>query len=156
MFRSKNVRQHLADLLQRTGPKVRRRLYVQLHPQPTPDHLLSILPLFYEEAAKNCARLDVRLLLGVDKPTVTTKIVDEDLRDTDLLSGPFDNDSFNNQKKYDYVVLGGTFDRFHYGHKYLLSSAILLARRYIVCGITDKEMIHSKFKLQSGSTILAF
>lgn len=42
------------------------------------------------------------------------------------------------------MVLGGTFDRLHNGHKVLLSQAVLLARSHITCGVTDKEMIHSE------------
>lgn len=140
IVRAINVRERLADLLRRTSPKVRQRLYVQLHPQQSADELLSILPFVYENAAKHCPQLDVRLLLDTTKPQLT-RFLDDDLTDKEI-----DEAKSNGiqSKKYDYVVLGGTFDRFHYGHKLLLSTSILLANKYIVCGVTDKEMNHSE------------
>ncbi|XP_054285722.1 bifunctional coenzyme A synthase [Macrosteles quadrilineatus] len=45
---------------------------------------------------------------------------------------------------YDNVVLGGTFDRLHYGHKILLSEAILRCRKKITVGVTDTPMLKSK------------
>lgn len=42
------------------------------------------------------------------------------------------------------VVLGGTFDRIHAGHKVLLSTAALLAEERLVVGVTDENMIKSK------------
>jgi phosphopantetheine adenylyltransferase / dephospho-CoA kinase len=46
---------------------------------------------------------------------------------------------------YDNVVLGGTFDRLHVGHKILLSEAVLRARKRLVVGVTDVDMIKCKF-----------
>ncbi|KAI6183815.1 Bifunctional coenzyme A synthase [Aphelenchoides bicaudatus] len=129
VLKAVNVRERLADLLLRNAPKVRQRLYVQLYPQLPANELLSVLPVVYENAAKHCPQLDVRLLLGIAKPQLTN-FVDDDIDDKDLKS---QNAELAN-KKYDYVVLGGTFDRFHYGHKLLLSTSILLANKYIVCG----------------------
>lgn len=42
------------------------------------------------------------------------------------------------------VVLGGTFDRLHCGHKLLLTEAVLLARKRLVVGVTDVNMIQCK------------
>uniref|UniRef100_A0AAG5DFW1 Bifunctional coenzyme A synthase n=1 Tax=Anopheles atroparvus TaxID=41427 RepID=A0AAG5DFW1_ANOAO len=42
------------------------------------------------------------------------------------------------------VVLGGTFDRIHAGHKVLLTQAVLLATERLVVGVTDGAMIKSK------------
>lgn len=48
-------------------------------------------------------------------------------------------------KKYKYtiVAVGGTFDRFHKGHKMLLSSAFSVGQRVFV-GITSDEMVRNK------------
>ncbi|KAL7038665.1 hypothetical protein ACKWTF_009648 [Chironomus riparius] len=46
--------------------------------------------------------------------------------------------------KYNNVVLGGTFDRLHVGHKILLSEAALRAQKRLVVGVTDVNMIASK------------
>lgn len=45
---------------------------------------------------------------------------------------------------YNNVVLGGTFDRLHVGHKILLSEAVLRAKLRVVVGVTDINMIQSK------------
>lgn len=48
------------------------------------------------------------------------------------------------QNKYNTVVLGGTFDRLHVGHKILLSEAALRAQKRLVVGVTDVNMITSE------------
>lgn len=45
----------------------------------------------------------------------------------------------------DVVVLGGTFDRLHIGHKILLTEAVLRAKKRVVVGVTDVNMIQSEF-----------
>jgi len=50
----------------------------------------------------------------------------------------------NEDKVYQHVVLGGTFDRLHTGHKMLLSAAILRCETRLTIGVTDGSMIHTK------------
>lgn len=47
-------------------------------------------------------------------------------------------------KIYDSVVLGGTFDRLHSGHKILLSVALLHCSKKLTVGVTNAEMLRSK------------
>lgn len=47
-------------------------------------------------------------------------------------------------KSYDHVVAGGTFDRFHNGHRLLLSQSCLICDRELLVGITDKDMNSKK------------
>ncbi|XP_047991628.1 bifunctional coenzyme A synthase isoform X2 [Leguminivora glycinivorella] len=47
-------------------------------------------------------------------------------------------------KQYEYVALGGTFDRLHNGHKILLSQAVLRSTKHVTVGVTDVNMIQSK------------
>nr|XP_056719581.1 bifunctional coenzyme A synthase [Euleptes europaea] len=42
------------------------------------------------------------------------------------------------------VVVGGTFDRLHNGHKILLSVSCMLAEKRLLLGISDKDLLESK------------
>lgn len=44
----------------------------------------------------------------------------------------------------DNVVLGGTFDRLHVGHKLLLTDAVIRSRKRLVVGVTDTNMVICK------------
>lgn len=44
-------------------------------------------------------------------------------------------------KTFDFVALGGTFDRLHTGHKILLSQGVLRANKHLTVGVTDVNMI---------------
>lgn len=49
-------------------------------------------------------------------------------------------------KIYDNVVLGGTFDRLHAGHKILLTEALLRCCKRLTVGVTDTCMLESKYQ----------
>lgn len=44
-------------------------------------------------------------------------------------------------RRYDRVVIGGTFDHIHTGHKILVGIAALLARKQLVTGLSSKYSI---------------
>ncbi|KAG0047980.1 hypothetical protein BGZ83_007069 [Gryganskiella cystojenkinii] len=48
------------------------------------------------------------------------------------------------QGEFKDVVLGGTFDHLHAGHKILLSMTAWIASRRVVCGVTDDSMLTTK------------
>lgn len=50
-------------------------------------------------------------------------------------------------EQYKTVVLGGTFDRLHTGHKILLTEAVIRATKRIVVGVTDENMTRKGKKL---------
>ncbi|CAL7935219.1 unnamed protein product [Xylocopa violacea] len=50
----------------------------------------------------------------------------------------------NQEKTYKNVVLGGTFDRIHNGHKIFLSEAILRCTEKLTVGVTDTNMLSGK------------
>lgn len=56
---------------------------------------------------------------------------------------PYNSCIEENELRYSSVVLGGTFDRLHIGHKILLSEAALRAQKRLVVGVTDVNMIAS-------------
>lgn len=47
-------------------------------------------------------------------------------------------------KMYEHVVIGGTFDQLHSGHKMLISAALLRCEKSLTIGVTDGVMIQSK------------
>ncbi|XP_075160091.1 bifunctional Phosphopantetheine adenylyltransferase - Dephospho-CoA kinase [Haematobia irritans] len=47
-------------------------------------------------------------------------------------------------RSYDNVVLGGTFDRIHLGHKIFLSQAVIRCRSRLVVGVTTSNLTKSK------------
>lgn len=59
-------------------------------------------------------------------------------------NGETPQDTDANEAMYDNVVLGGTFDRLHAGHKILLSEAVLRCRRKLTVGVTDESMLKCK------------
>lgn len=71
---------------------------------------------------------------------------EEDLKP--LTNGNNLKTSLKNEQVDDFpnVVLGGTFDRLHNGHKILLTDAILNCRKQLTIGVTDGPMIKSKYK----------
>jgi phosphopantetheine adenylyltransferase/dephospho-CoA kinase len=56
-------------------------------------------------------------------------------------------------KMYENVVVGGTFDRLHTGHKILLSEAVLRCTRKLTVGVTDTSMLKSKTQFLLGFVI---
>lgn len=63
----------------------------------------------------------------------------------------------NDKIEADSVVLGGTFDRLHVGHKMLLTEAVLRSRKRVSVGVTDVNMVQSKCpnsKSEKNLTIL--
>lgn len=142
--------ERLADTLARHAPRVQRRLYLRFSPDlPDADAYLAAVPKVYAVAAQQCPALDVRLLLGVPHKTADVAFEEDGNTETDLLPPN------SLAKKYDNVVLGGTFDRLHYGHKVLLSSAVLLANKRITCGVTAGEMNRSELLYNCFIGILA-
>ncbi|KAK5979368.1 Bifunctional phosphopantetheine adenyltransferase [Trichostrongylus colubriformis] len=119
----------LKSLLASAAHSVRSRLYIRVQ---GPD-LDTVIPSVYLQSSIECPQLDVRVLLGRKIPKHAHLIGDEKLQEASIV-----------QPKYKKVVLGGTFDRLHNGHKVLLSKAALLAKESVVCGITHKKMIEKK------------
>lgn len=76
----------------------------------------------------------------------------EDATTSDEVPAPivkFDFDDTGSQEEcsvYDNVVLGGTFDRLHVGHKILLTEAIIRARKRLVVGVTDESIVKGRLK----------
>ncbi|KAL3124375.1 hypothetical protein niasHT_000799 [Heterodera trifolii] len=150
------IRQKLKRLLAITMPKVRQKLYVHLEQM---DVIRALLPAIYINAASIAPKIDLRVLLNRTTSVPVDRVFYDEVKDPShpifpMLreeNGPtFKMDSFATshhklpEKPYDHVVLGGTFDRLHNGHKLLLSEAAMMARTRITCGVTDGKMNEKK------------
>ncbi|CAH2269455.1 jg6497 [Pararge aegeria aegeria] len=128
----------------------------------------------YTKASTQCGNLDVRLMLKpidsierikTNKPfqmimfdrelskDVVNNLLQSVPSETQVQTIDSDEKKFVNVlaqsesetvKTYEYVALGGTFDRLHNGHKILLSQAALRATKHVTVGVTDVNMIQSK------------
>ena len=65
--------------------------------------------------------------------------VEEGEGEGDKLSAPLPP-----RTRYDHVVVGGTFDRMHTGHRLLLTESLLLSRKRLVVGVADGPLLESK------------
>uniref|UniRef100_A0A0N5BSK0 CTP_transf_like domain-containing protein n=1 Tax=Strongyloides papillosus TaxID=174720 RepID=A0A0N5BSK0_STREA len=128
----------LTTLLSSAKDLIKKRLYIRVERY---DNLIKEIPNIYFEATKVCPHLDVRVLLDPRKDVNYQAF----FGDNDVEEKAIAIDNFMKYKKpYDAVVIGGTFDRIHNGHKLLLSTAILHASKYVVVGITTGDMNKKK------------
>ena len=80
---------------------------------------------------------------AVQKENVTFLQVQKDLERVFVPESPL-LVSIPDEKLFNCVALGGTFDHLHSGHKLMLSLAILISRDRILCGVTATEMLTNK------------
>lgn len=113
----------------------------------------------YSCSIEMCGNIDVRVLVSTIKNqgSVISRAQNVDLVFVDdrIENAPIDSTfAFikqptslidDNEIRYNNVVLGGTFDRLHVGHKILLSEAALRAQKRLVVGVTDVNMIACKY-----------
>ncbi|KAK6025842.1 dephospho-CoA kinase [Ostertagia ostertagi] len=104
----------LKSLLASAAQSVKSRLYIRFQ-GPGLDE---VLPSVYLQSSIHCPQLDVRVLLGRKIPKYAQLIGDEKLQDVTVI-----------KPKYKKVVLGGTFDRLHNGHKVLALEGCFVGKR---------------------------
>ncbi|CAJ0932697.1 unnamed protein product, partial [Mesorhabditis belari] len=126
---SKGSISRIKELLSLAATTVRQKLYVRVEH----EELDALVPQVYLESSLLCPNLDVRVMLA-DRIPEHQGFIGEDRPGKMIIP----------EKKYKEVVLGGTFDRIHNGHKTLLSKAVLLGSQTLFCGVTDVEMIKKK------------
>lgn len=151
---------------------VQKTLYIQFQPHTKTQSPIysSAVAKIYALSVVDCNHLDVRVILSNLKHNHTTKlrkpvdvlIFDDVNHETKTFTDKYSisnviklQNSENSQEideqseevdcqVYNNVVLGGTFDRLHVGHKILLSEAVLRAKLRLVVGVTDTNMIQGK------------
>lgn len=72
-------------------------------------------------------------------PKEVVKLSEEE--SSNVVKYDLDTETTDNDETYENVVLGGTFDRLHFGHKILLTEAVLRATKRVVVGVTDDDMV---------------
>uniref|UniRef100_A0A0N5AA02 CTP_transf_like domain-containing protein n=1 Tax=Syphacia muris TaxID=451379 RepID=A0A0N5AA02_9BILA len=111
-------------------------IYARIIPTPNFNEAELVRDLYYQ-ATNVCDSRDVRILLDDDIEKDYSIVIEDGFI-------PRIPDCCVEEKPYKSVVLGGTFDYLHNGHKVLLSAAILAASERIVCGVTYGEQNRKK------------
>lgn len=119
------------------GPEMNVRVLVSpLKSQPISSFLTGKIDFVYSDGKPLPNDLCTEF---VEKYKVTSQPIYLDDEPLDVLRSEDEPD-----KMYKTVVLGGTFDRIHTGHKILLTEAVLRATNRLVVGVTDESMTNSK------------
>ena len=94
---------------------------------------------------------DLKILFGDHH--VETFVYDDTVPETAIQGNPSKNPSKPNiqvttslPSSYNDVVLGGTFDHLHVGHKILLTISLWLAKERLVCGVSGETTVYSFIK----------
>lgn len=94
----------------------------------------------------NCfSQSETIAMSNIFQPKEVIKLSEE--QPTNIVKFDFDNETDENVETYANVVLGGTFDRLHVGHKILLTEAVLRAEKRVVVGVTDDNMVKCEYLL---------
>lgn len=98
--------------------------------------------IYYDDHIKCDQLVHVLSLLSNKSPNCKTVFVQTNENSTDII----EDSQYNKMRNelYDNVVLGGTFDRLHKGHKILLSTAALKCKKKLTVGVTDISMLKCK------------
>jgi phosphopantetheine adenylyltransferase/dephospho-CoA kinase len=102
--------------------------------------------IFYDDHIKSEELDSVVSSLSNKSPDFKTVFVQPN-EDSDSSIDMKENTQYNKveSKLFENVVLGGTFDRLHNGHKILLSTAALKCTKKLTVGVTDIIMLKCKF-----------
>ncbi|ALC43735.1 Ppat-Dpck [Drosophila busckii] len=106
----------------------------------SPLQLLKPVDLIFSDAHHPELCDSLRSTLNISKPTI---FLDE-TKASGCLQLPTECVQAPSLQVYPTVVLGGTFDRIHLGHKIFLTQAVLRACRRLVVGVTTAAMTKSK------------
>lgn len=79
--------------------------------------------------------------LGINSNRKVSVVILNDVEEDTVV-----NFQSNDITLYDNVVLGGTFDRLHTGHKIMLTEALLRCRKKLTVGVTESCMLQSKWQ----------
>lgn len=109
----------------------------------TKDEMSLFVQTFLPNAKSSCQMMKLSGLL--EDPCMKNNLSQRPLIDSvQEMSNESKCLESSKQKIYDYVVLGGTFDRLHAGHKILLTEAVLHCSKKLTVGVTDTVMLKSK------------
>ncbi|UYV64444.1 COASY [Cordylochernes scorpioides] len=163
----KHLLRNVNKFLKQAEKKVTERLYIRIYPSapnPRTTEVSKLIPVIYYAASQECRNLDVRVILQNLKRRYDVVLSDNIsaefrgwLASHCNLEAPahweqlvIDHDSHASHayhseehlRVYNHVVLGGTFDRIHNGHKLLLSEAVLRTTERLTIGISDGPLLH--------------
>jgi len=134
----------LAHINSLAGPGQRTKVLLTVVPSiqsqltPSTVHLWSKVTSLLYSGASPTVDLTIGLSSNTDSNTEQLDLSEQELGQ--------DNTKIDdtNSKIYSQVVLGGTFDRLHAGHKILLTTALLRCTQRLTVGVTGASMLKNK------------
>lgn len=136
------ISQLYADSSSYVGNKVDLRVLVTPFKEQQSLKLCKPVDMIFsdEHQPELCEKL--RAALNISKPTI---FLQDDTDFQQALQDSCESTQSSNYKVYPNVVLGGTFDRIHIGHKIFLTQAVLRTCKRLVIGVTTAAMTKSKY-----------
>jgi len=95
----------------------------------------------YKIYSEVCPNIDLTIKMG---PQTEIGVESETLDLSDNLNSSNEKPEEDIGKMYNNVVLGGTFDRIHTGHKILLSTALFRCKKKLTVGVTGSQLLKNK------------
>jgi len=142
LARTSQLVQHINSLAEKGSGRTKVLLTVKpsIESQISPDTLnlwTRVTSILYSEASP-----DIDLTIGLNtSPAAVTDHLDLSGQESGSNDSKIDN---TNNKIYTQVVLGGTFDRLHAGHKILMTTALLRCTDRLTVGVTGQDMLKNK------------
>ncbi|KAI1715508.1 dephospho-CoA kinase domain-containing protein [Ditylenchus destructor] len=122
----------LKAILEEIIPQVCKKLYVKIEVRAgerAETDFYETMKSVYHTTALIDPDFDIRVLINRHRSLTVDRIFE--------MQTPQET---NACQKFDSVVLAGTFDRIHNGHKLLLTEAVLLTNKLVTCGVNSEQM----------------
>lgn len=112
-----------------------------------PNNLKKLTDKFDVLLFDNCFSESETITMSNIYPSKEVINLDEEQEPSKIVKFDFDTETDENDETFEDVILGGTFDHLHIGHKILLTEAVLRTTKRLVVGVTDDNMVKCEYSL---------